>query len=91
MIPTLSAISIVVFVIIQLPPGDYLTSQLAEMRSQGENMPQAQLEHLRQQYGLDRPLWEQYLFWAWGLLQGDLGWSFEYNLPVNDVIGSTLR
>jgi peptide/nickel transport system permease protein len=87
MIPTLIAISVVVFVIIQLPPGDYLTSQLAEMRSQGENMPQAQLEYLRQQYGLDRPLWEQYLFWAWGLLQGDLGWSFEYNLPVNDVIG----
>ncbi|HWL69774.1 MAG TPA: ABC transporter permease [Geminicoccus sp.] len=87
MIPTLIAISVVVFVIIQLPPGDYLTSQLAEMQSQGENMPQAQLEHLRQQYGLDRPLWEQYLFWAWGLLQGDLGWSFEYNLPVNDVIG----
>jgi peptide/nickel transport system permease protein len=87
MIPTLIAISVVVFIIIQLPPGDYLTSQMAEMRSQGENMPTAQLDYLRAQYGLDRPLWQQYLYWALGLLQGDLGWSFEYNLPVNDVIG----
>jgi peptide/nickel transport system permease protein len=87
MIPTLIAISVVVFIIIQLPPGDYLTSQMAEMQSQGENMPQEQLQHLRAQYGLDRPLWQQYVFWALGLLQGDLGWSFEYNLPVADVIG----
>jgi peptide/nickel transport system permease protein len=87
MIPTLIAISVVVFIIIQLPPGDYLTSQMAEMQSQGENMPQEQLQHLRARYGLDRPLWQQYLYWAVGLLQGDLGWSFEYNLPVADVIG----
>lgn len=87
MIPTLIAISVVVFVIIQLPPGDYLTSQMAEMQSQGENMPSAQLDYLRERYGLDRPLWEQYAFWALGLLHGDLGWSFEYNLPVADVIG----
>lgn len=87
MIPTLIAISMVVFIIIQLPPGDYLTSQMAEMQSQGENMPQAQLDYLRAQYGLDKPLWQQYAYWAFGLLQGDLGWSFEYNLPVADVIG----
>jgi peptide/nickel transport system permease protein len=87
MIPTLIAISVVVFIIIQLPPGDYLTSQMAEMQSQGENMPQEHLEHLRAQYGLDKPLWQQYVYWAAGLLQGDLGWSFEYNLPVADVIG----
>jgi peptide/nickel transport system permease protein len=87
MIPTLIAISVVVFVIIQLPPGDYLTSQMAEMQSQGENMPSAQLDYLRERYGLDRPLWQQYAFWALGLLHGDLGWSFEYNLPVADVIG----
>ena len=87
MIPTLIAISMVVFIIIQLPPGDYLTSQMAEMESQGDKMPSEQLDYLRKEYGLDKPLWQQYAYWALGLLHGDLGWSFEYNLPVADVIG----
>ena len=90
MIPTLVAISIIVFVIIQLPPGDYLSSQLAELQSQGERAQSAQIEYLRQRYGLDLPLWQQYLVWAGGLLRGDLGYSFEYNLPVREVIGDRL-
>ena len=90
MIPTLVAISVVVFVIIQLPPGDYLTSQINEMQSQGENVNRDQLDYLRKQYGLDRPLWQQYVYWVTGFVQGDLGWSFEYNLPVRDVIGDRI-
>lgn len=90
MIPTLVAISVVVFVIIQLPPGDYLTSQINEMQSQGENVNRDQLDYLRKQYGLDRPLWQQYVYWITGFVQGDLGWSFEYNLPVRDVIGDRI-
>ncbi|MFO1075425.1 MAG: ABC transporter permease [Geminicoccaceae bacterium] len=87
MIPTLVAISMIVFVIIQLPPGDYLSTMLAEMQSQGEAANQGKIEYLRNLYGLDRPLWEQYLYWAWGFIQGDLGYSFEYDRPVSQVIG----
>src|SRR3546814_10800 len=90
MVPTLVAISIIVFVIIQLPPGDYLTTQIAEMQARGESVDQGKIDFLRRQYGLDRPLHEQYLFWAWGLLHGDLGYSFEYNLPVTDIVGERL-
>ena len=87
MVPTLVAISIVTFTIIQLPPGDYLSTMLSELQSQGEGVQREKIEYLRQLYGLDRPMWEQYLYWAAGLLRGDLGYSFEYDRPVNEVIG----
>ena len=90
MIPTLIAISIIVFVIIQLPPGDYLESHIAELKSQGESIDPQKIEFLRQEYGLDKPMWEQYINWAWGFLQGDLGYSFEYELPVADVVGDRM-
>ncbi len=90
MIPTLIAISAITFVIIQLPPGDYLSTLIAELQSQGENVDPAKIEALRAQYGLDRPMIEQYLVWAWGLLNGDFGFSFEYQLPVADVVGDRL-
>ncbi len=90
MVPTLIAISMLTFVIIQLPPGDFLSAQMAEMRAQGESLQGEKIEYLRRLYGLDRPLWEQYLYWAWGLLQGDLGWSFEYDRPVSEVIGDRI-
>ncbi len=90
MVPTLVAISILTFVIIQLPPGDFLSAQMAEMQAQGESLQGEKIEYLRKLYGLDRPLWEQYLYWAWGLLQGDLGWSFEYDRPVSEVIGDRI-
>lgn len=90
MIPTLIAISAITFVIIQLPPGDYLSTLIAELQSQGENVDTAKIDALRAQYGLDRPMIEQYLVWAWGLLNGDFGFSFEYQLPVADVVGDRL-
>jgi peptide/nickel transport system permease protein len=90
MIPTLIAISAIVFVIIQLPPGDYLTTMMEELRAQGETASLERIEFLKQQYGLDREPIEQYFYWVLGMLQGDLGWSFEYNLPVNQVIGERL-
>ena len=90
MVPTLIAISILTFVIIQLPPGDFLSAQMAEMQAQGESLQGEKIEYLRKLYGLDRPLWEQYLYWAAGLLRGDLGWSFEYDRPVSEVIGDRI-
>ena len=90
MIPTLIAISIITFVIIQLPPGDYLSTYIAELQSQGENVDTEKIEALRAQYGLDRPLIEQYSLWVLGMLQGDFGFSFEYQLPVSEVVGDRL-
>ncbi len=99
LIPTLLVISLVTFVIIQLPPGDYLSNQIQELQAQGESAALEKVEFLREQYGLDKPMVEQYAVWlgVWpsergfsGLLQGDWGWSFEYNLPVTDVVGDRL-
>jgi peptide/nickel transport system permease protein len=87
MIPTLLAISFIVFAIIQLPPGDYLETYVAELQAQGEAVDPQKIEFLRQQYGLDRPFLEQYAVWVIGLLQGDYGYSFEYQLPVSEVVG----
>jgi peptide/nickel transport system permease protein len=96
---TLLIISALVFFIIKLPPGDFLTNQISELRAQGEAASAAKAEFLIKQYGLDRPVWEQYLVWigVWpgpggysGLLQGDWGWSFEFDKPVNEVVGDAL-
>jgi len=90
MIPTLVAISVVIFTIINLPPGDYFSTYIAELQSSGEAADLAKIHFLQVQYGFDRPLWEQYLYWVAGLLQGDMGYSFAYNLPVNHVVGDRL-
>ncbi len=90
MIPTLIAISIIIFIIIQLPPGDYLETYINELKSQGEQVDPARIEYLKEIYGLDKPMYEQYLLWVFGLLQGDLGYSFEFELPVSEVVGDRL-
>ncbi|MXZ80457.1 MAG: ABC transporter permease [Gammaproteobacteria bacterium] len=90
MVPTLFVISVLVFVIIQLPPGDYLETYIAELESQGESVDPDRIEFLRAEYGLDKPMYEQYFVWASGMLVGDYGYSFEYGLPVNEVIGDRL-
>ena len=87
MIPTLLVISVFVFIIIQLPPGDYLTTMVAELQSQGEEISRERLEYLRQEFGIGEPLVKQYFVWLGGLLQGNLGYSFKFELPVSDVIG----
>ena len=90
MIPTLLVISALVFTIIQLPEGDYLESYIAELESQGESVNKAKIAFLRAQYGLDKPVWQQYLLWVSGLLHGDLGFSFEFGLPVREVVGDRI-
>jgi peptide/nickel transport system permease protein len=90
MVPTLVAISILIFVIIQAPPGSYLDTYMAELQSQGENVEQSKIDFLRHEYGLDQPMYMQYLTWAGGLLHGDLGYSFEHNMPVSEVVGDSL-
>lgn len=99
MLLTLLVVSALVFVIINLPPGDYLSNQIAELRASGQSAGVAKAEFLRQEYALDRPLYQQYLIWIGfipgpqgfsGLLQGDFGWSFEFDRPVAEIVGESL-
>lgn len=95
MIPTLFGMSIIAFLIIQLPPGDYITSMLASMADSGQNFDPDQIEAMRRAYGFGDPIWMQYLKWITGILtRGDFGYSFEWNRPVAELIwermGSTL-
>ena len=95
MVPTLFGMSIIAFLIIQLPPGDYLSSMLASMADSGINVDQAQVERYREIYGFGDPVLVQYWKWVSGILfRGDFGHSFEWNRPVIDLImermGSTL-
>jgi len=87
MVPTLIAISAISFAIIQLPPGDYLSTMINEQLSRGEGVDMSQVEFLRRHYGLDKSLVEQYFLWIGGILQGDFGYSFEHRLPVTEVVG----
>jgi peptide/nickel transport system permease protein len=90
MIPTLLVISLLVFLIIQAPPGDYLSNIIAECQARREMGCEDKIKLLRELFHLDRPFLEQYGYWVLGLLQGDLGYSFEYQLPVRDVVGDRL-
>ena len=99
MIPTLFVISFLIFAIIELPPGDYLSNQIEQLRMQGETASIAKFEFLRQEFSLDRPFLQRYLIWlgVWpgpdgfsGILQGNWGWSFEFSKPVGDVVSGTL-
>ena len=90
MLPTLILTSILVFALIELPPGDYLETYVNELLAAGETVDPQQIEFLRQEYAFDRPVWERYINWASGMLVGDFGYSFEFQLPVRDVIGDRL-
>mgnify|MGYP006267146083 FL=1 len=91
MIPTVIMISIVAFAVIQLPPGDFLDTLVAQLSEMGEDMPQAEVEMLSERYGLNRPLHEQYLRWIWGIIsRGDFGMSFTWGVPVESLIWSRL-
>lgn len=91
MIPTLFAISVAAFIIIQLPPGDYLTTYAATLREQGDIVDSAELARLRARYGLGQPVYIQYAKWITGiLLRGDWGDSMYYRMPVKDLIWERL-
>ncbi|HZT17788.1 MAG TPA: ABC transporter permease [Dongiaceae bacterium] len=90
MIPTLLVISFLVFVIIQAPPGSYIDVIINELQSQGSAVDPAKIAAIKAQYGLDQPFIVQYLTWLGNLLQGDMGYSFEYNLPVSQLVGDKL-
>jgi peptide/nickel transport system permease protein len=87
MIPTLIVISIISFVVIQLPPGDFLSSYAASLRAAGDSIDEAEIKNLRERYGLGLPVHQQYFKWIGGiLLRGDWGQSLEWQRPVKDLI-----
>lgn len=90
MIPTLLLISALVFTIIELPPGDYFESYVSELRAMGEAADLAEIELLKERYGFDEPMPVRYFHWVSGMLVGDFGYSFEYRLPVSEVVGDRL-
>ncbi|AYY13965.1 ABC transporter permease [Actinobacteria bacterium YIM 96077] len=91
MVPTLFVISIISFAIIQLPPGDYLTTMVAEMEAQGNEIDEAQLDALRERYGLGESFFTQYYRWITNVVfHLDFGHSFDWNRPVSGLVGDRL-
>ncbi len=91
MIPTVFLISIISFIAIQLPPGDYLTSYVAQLRTMGDNIEQEAIDSLRERYGLGEPIYVQYTKWITGIiLRGDWGQSMEWQKPVKELIGERI-
>lgn len=90
MVVTLVVISFLGFVLIQAPPGDALTAEIQRLQALGSNVSQEQITALRQQYGLDDPIYVQYWKWASGFVVGDFGQSFTHRAPVNDLIWGRL-
>lgn len=87
---TVWAVSVLSFIIIQLPPGDFATTRLTELAASGNTSAELEGERLRAEYGLDQPIFVQYFKWIIQVVQGDLGMSFDWNRPVADVIGDRL-
>ena len=90
-IPTLVMVSIVSFIIIQLPPGDYLTSYVAQLREQGDVVDEVELRQLEERYGLGQPIYVQYWKWISGILfELDFGYSLEWRVPVKSLLGQRI-
>jgi peptide/nickel transport system permease protein len=91
LIPTIFLISVISFILIQLPPGDYLTSYIMTLESGGQVVDQSTIATLKQQYGLDQPIYLQYFKWVSNMVtRGDFGQSFSWNEPVKDLIWERL-
>ncbi len=87
---TIWVISIVSFIIIQLPPGDFLSAYVANLASMGDQVPEEQLAAMREAYGLDQPIYVQYVKWVGGVLHGDFGQSMSLGVPVSTLIWDRL-
>src|SRR5512135_2943692 len=87
---TVWAISVLSFIIIHLPPGDYVTSYIASMSASGSAVSEGEANALREQLGLDKPITVQYAKWMGLMVQGNFGMAMEWGRPVSDVIGDRL-
>ena len=83
-------VSFVSFIIINLPPGDYLTFKLADLQARGDRSAQDRIEEYRARYGLDTPFFAQYTDWVTNFVKGEFGESFKYERPVKDLLGERI-
>ena len=90
MLVVLFATATVSFVLIELPPGDYLASYIMQLRETGADVSKAEIASLEKQYGLDLPLHRRYLKWLGDIVQGNFGRSFEWNRPVGELLAERL-
>lgn len=90
MVVLLFVMSVFSFIVIQLPPGDYLTTYIMTLQTQEGTVDESMIESLRRQYGLDLPIYEQYFFWIKNMFKGDFGWSFEWKQPVSKLLADRL-
>jgi peptide/nickel transport system permease protein len=90
LIPTIITVSMIGFLVIQLPPGDYLTAYIHQLESQGELVDEALIEQLKLQYGLGKPIHVQYYGWVTGMLRGQFGMSLQWQAPVKELIWERL-
>jgi peptide/nickel transport system permease protein len=82
--------SIFAFAIIQAPPGDYITTYIADLAASGSAIDQAQVDAMRARYGLDQPMYIQYLKWMQRLIAGDFGFSLDWQKPIKELIGERI-
>ena len=82
--------SVIAFILIQAPPGDFLTSYIAELAASGSSMERAQIDALRALYGLDQPMYLQYFKWMGRILTGDLGGALDWQRPISELIGERM-
>jgi peptide/nickel transport system permease protein len=87
---TLVIVAILGFVIIELPPGSYVETEIQRLRSMGGQMGEGQIDALYRRYGLDKPAYERFWIWITGFVRGDFGEAFAYNIPVGDLLWTRL-
>jgi peptide/nickel transport system permease protein len=91
LVPLLFVISVITFVLIQLPPGDFMSTYIARLKVQGIEIQQGEIDQLKRMYALDQPIHTQYLRWISNIvLHGDFGRSFQWRLPVSEIIGERI-
>lgn len=89
-IPFTLMVSMTIFILIQLPPGDFVDSYAASLAAAGEHVDAAMMADMRHRFGLDQPVIVQYFKWITGVVQGDFGYSFEWNAPVSQLLGERM-
>lgn len=90
MIVLLWLVSLVAFIIMELPPGDYLSTYIAHLKTSGVEITEEQVRSLEQQYGLNQPMHSRYIKWLWSMIRGDFGRSFQWNESVSKLIAERL-
>lgn len=91
LIPILFLVSLIAFFVIELPPGDWASTYVSQLRTSGIELSDQEAQRISQTYGFDQPTYVRYLKWIQGIvLHGDFGWSFQWGRPVNEVLAERL-